>query len=115
MPVYREKLREILEKLKDRWNLTSLWQVVVILIVFALTGTTVLFLKRPLVAYFSPEGEQNTWFSVGYYVLIWPIYNIILLGYGYVLGQFSFFWEFEKKTYYRITKRFKKKELPVED
>ncbi len=73
------------------------------MVVFALTGTTVLLIKRPLVAYFSEDGEQNLWFSITYYILILPIYNVILLGYGFLLGQFSFFWEYEKRMLSRFS------------
>lgn len=79
------------------------------MVVFALTGTTVLVLKRPVVAYFSPDGEQNLWFSIIYYILILPVYNIILLGYAFLLGQFTFFWNFEKKSFSRLWRR--KKEV----
>lgn len=91
-----------ISKLKDRWQLKSAFQVVVILIIFACTGFTVLFLKQPIVAYFSPGNEQNIWFSIAYYILIFPIYNLILLVYGFIFGQFSFIWEFEKRTFRRI-------------
>lgn len=92
-----------IDKLKARWNLTSGFQVLIVLVVFACTGFTVLFLKRPVVAYFTTDGEQNTWFSIIYYVLILPIYNVILLFYGFIFGQFSFFWEFEKRMFHRMT------------
>ncbi|MEQ8580286.1 MAG: prolipoprotein diacylglyceryl transferase [Marinoscillum sp.] len=92
-----------LNRLQTRWNLKSGFQVVMVLIVFACTGFTVLFLKRPVVAFFTGDGEQNIWFSVVYYLLILPIYNIILLFYGFLFGQFRFFWEFEKRTFRRLT------------
>ncbi len=76
-----------------------------ILIVFACTGTTVMLLKRPVVAFFAGDGEQPLLFSILYYLLILPIYNVILLIYGFIFGQFSFFWEFEKRFIRRITGR----------
>ncbi len=89
--------------LQERWKLKSAFQVILILIAFACTGFTVLFLKRPIVSFFTSDGEQNIWFSVIYYILIFPIYNVILLIYGLLLGQFKFFWEFEKKTFRKLT------------
>lgn len=97
------------DKLKQRWNLQNTWQVVIILIVFACTGFTVLFLKRPLFAYWFPDGDKPIWASILYYILIFPIYNAFLLGYGFLFGQFEFFWNFEKKTFRRM---FGKKEQP---
>lgn len=98
----------ILDRLQQKWQLNSLGQVLVVLLVFAATGTTILFLKRPIVAYFTGDGG-NTWFTVAYYILILPIYNVFLLFYGFLFGQFSFFWEFEKKTWRRMTGKGKKK------
>ena len=96
-----------IKKLKSKWDIQSTWQFVIIMIVFACTGFTVLFIKKPIVAYFSPDGEQSTIFSVLYYILILPTYNAILLFYGFVFGQFSFFWAYEKRMINRF--RFRKK------
>jgi hypothetical protein len=94
-----------IDKLQQRWNLASPWQVMIILIVFACTGTTVLLLKRPLFAYWFPDGDKPLWASIVYYILILPIYNVFLLAYGFVFGQFKFFWEFEKRLFNRIFSR----------
>lgn len=91
-----------IEKLKSRWNLKSTTQVIIVLIVFACTGTTVLLIKRPLFAYWFPDGEKPLWASITYFILILPVYNVFLLFYGFVFGQFKFFWEFEKKFFKRI-------------
>ena len=93
-----------MDRLAKRWKVSPS-RVVVILIVFACTGFTVLFLKRPVVAWFTGEGEQPLLFSVLYYILILPVYNAILLVYGFVFGQFRFFWEFEKRFFRRLTGR----------
>lgn len=91
-----------MEKLKDRWKVKNTFQVVIILVVFACTGTTVALLARPLLqAFFSPA-EVPLWAKVLYYVLILPIYNIFLLFYGLLFGQFRFFWDFEKRFFTRL-------------
>jgi hypothetical protein len=91
-----------IDGLQQRWKLHSAWQVIIILIVFAFTGTTVLLIKRPLFAYWFPEGDKPLWASITYYVLIFPVYNIFLLAYGFIFGQFKFFWEFEKRFFNRM-------------
>jgi hypothetical protein len=91
-----------ISKLKSRWNLKSTTDVMIVLLVFALTGTTVLVIKRPLLSSLGEEVVDNIWFSVAYYILILPIYNIFLLFYGFLLGRFKFFWEFEKRFFNRI-------------
>ncbi len=76
-----------------------------ILLVFVCTGFTVMFLKRPLVAWAAGDGEQPALFTVLYYILILPVYNLFLLLYGALFGQFRFFWEFEKRFFTRIFRR----------
>ena len=88
-------------KLERRWKV-SRTQVFIILLVFTCTGFTVMFLKRPIVGFFAEGGEKSLLFSVIYYILILPIYNLILLVYGFIFGQFKFFWEFEKRFFKRI-------------
>jgi hypothetical protein len=91
-----------IEKLKIRWGLSRTGQVLVVLFVFACTGTTVLLLKRPLFAWWFPDGVWPLWATVLYYILILPVYNVFLLVYGALLGQFRFFWEFEKRFFRRL-------------
>lgn len=86
-----------IEKLKDRWKLKSAAQVVIVLIVFACTGFTILFIKKPLLTFLAGDQGNTTLASVLYYIFILPLYNVVLLGYGFLFGQFRFFWEFEKR------------------
>ncbi|HCM76564.1 MAG TPA: prolipoprotein diacylglyceryl transferase [Cytophagales bacterium] len=96
-----------MDKLQERWKVGSAFQVVIILIVFACTGFTVLFLKQPLLRILVGEGEMPLWISIVYYLLILPVYNILLLFYGLIFGQFSFFWSFEKRFIKRVLSIFK--------
>ncbi len=97
-----------MEKLKQRWKLGSTFQVIVVLLVFACTGFTILFIKKPILHFLAGAQGDSTIASVLYYLLILPLYNVILLAYGFLFGQFSFFWEFEKKFFNRIFGRPKK-------
>ncbi|MCB9164743.1 MAG: prolipoprotein diacylglyceryl transferase [Flavobacteriales bacterium] len=90
-----------IQRLGDRWAVGP-GRVIVILLVFACTGTTVLLLKRPVVAYFAGDGERSMLFSLLYYLLILPVYNVLLLLYGALFGQFRFFWAFEKRFFGRL-------------
>ena len=92
-----------IERLRHRWNLASPLQVIIVLIVFACTGFTILFLKKPLVQFLVGKQGDTVMVSILYYILILPLYNVILLGYGFLFGQFSFFWAFEKKIFKRLS------------
>ncbi|WP_339697871.1 DUF6787 family protein [Algoriphagus aquimarinus] len=94
-----------LQRLQTKWKLESLLQVVLVLVVFACTGFTILFIKNPILDFFGVEkgGFLNT---VLYLLLVLPLYQIILLIYGFILGQFKFFWEKEKQIFRRIASLF---------
>jgi len=104
---YLRATMSYLQLLKTKWNLKSTWQVLMVLVVFAFTGFTVMWLKEPVVGWIT-GGEQNMWLSILYYILILPIYNMILLFYGFIFGQFTFFWNFEKRFLARLSGKIKK-------
>ena len=89
------------KKLQERWNVSGS-RVFIILLVFACTGFTVMFLKNPFVDFIVGENDRSWWHSVVYFILILPVYNLFLLIYGFIFGQFTFFWEFEKRFFKRI-------------
>jgi len=94
-----------MEKLKDRWEVNSVGQVIVILIVFACTGFSVLFIKKPLFDLAGITSETSAWIRIPFYLLtILPAYQVLLLTYGFIFGQFRFFWNFEKKMLGRFKK-----------
>jgi len=97
-----------IQRLKTKWNLESTFQVVIILIVFACTGTTVMLIKHPVMEFLAGEEGNSTLGTILYYLFILPLYNVLLLGYGFVFGQFNFFWQFEKRFFQRITSKIKK-------
>ena len=100
-----------LQRLQTKWKLDSLFQVVMVLVVFACTGFTILFIKNPILDFFGVErgGGQGFLNTVLYLLLVLPLYQIILLIYGFIFGQFKFFWEKEKLIFRRIGKLFSKR------
>ena len=96
-----------LQKLQRRWNVKNIWQVFAILLCFALTGTTIVWLMKPLLRFLFGN-EIPLWAKMAYYILILPIYNLVLLFYGLIFGQFNFFLEFEKRFFKRIASLFRK-------
>jgi hypothetical protein len=99
-----------LEKLKGKWGLSSLFQVIMILIVFSLTGMTVVLIRPVIFSWFGFD-DQTKFItkSITYLLLIFPMYQMLILVFGALLGQFSFFWEKEKKLFLAIVKPFQSK------
>lgn len=98
-----------MNKLKQRWGIEHNWQVIVIIIVFAITGSTASFIGKPILAFLNITPETFT--TLGYWVvrivLLFIMYQIMLVSFGWLFGQHKFFWTFEKKMLRRIgLKRF---------
>lgn len=97
------------EKLKDRWQLKSGLQVLLVLLTFSCTGFSVLFLKKPLYDLVGITEATPLWLRAGFYSLaILPVYQLLLLAWGFVFGQFRFFWNFEKRMFDRIGSYFRR-------
>ena len=88
-----------MEKLKERWGLTSNRQLVVILLVFAITGSTAAKLAAPVTAMLGIT-PQHEW--PARILFLFPIYQVLLVVIGWIFGQFEFFWAFEKKMLSRL-------------
>ncbi|MCW2120092.1 DUF6787 family protein [Flavobacterium sp. 7A] len=87
-----------MKKLKERWGIESNIQLTIIFIVFAITGSTSAWLSRYACDWL---GLTKTNLGLVYtpvrLILIFPIYQILLVLIGLLFGQFKFFWTFEKK------------------
>ena len=98
-----------IKKLQERWGLNSLGQVIVILIVFACTGMTSLYVKEALYWVAGISDETPSWIRITYRVFAtFVAYQFLLLAYGWIFGQFKFFWEFEKRFFNRMIGKGKK-------
>lgn len=84
---------------KKRWNIKSNWQVFVIIVVFAITGSTAAYLSKPFLSLFGIVRDTTSGWIYWplYIILIFPIYQVLLVFFGFVFRQFDFFWAFEKK------------------
>ncbi|MDT0690558.1 diacylglyceryl transferase [Salegentibacter sp. F188] len=93
-----------MEKLKKHWGIDSNWQILVILVVFAVTGSSSAKLAGPLVEFIGIHKENSHWLIYWSLrlLLIFPIYQVLLVSFGWLFGQFQFFWTFEKKMLSRL-------------
>ncbi len=93
-----------MQEIKKKWNIKSKRQLIVILVVFAITGSTSAWVSKPILQFFEISIQNNGLliYILAYVFIIFPVYQILLLLIGYLLGQFAFFWEFEKKMLSKI-------------
>lgn len=93
--------------LKQRWGIETNYQLTIILIVFAITGSASAWLSKPFCFWLGITKEDlGYWFTPVRLLLIFPIYQVLLVLIGFLLGQFKFFWTFEKKMLKRLGLRF---------
>ena len=93
----------MIEKLKQRWNVKNGWDVLIILLVFACTGFSILYIKKGLFTVIGLDETAASWLRwTANILIILPLYQVVLLAWGWIWGKFSFFWEFEKRMFRRI-------------
>lgn len=94
----------MLEKLKERWEISSNWSLVAILIVFAINGSFAAWVAKPITTFLgiSPETMYPWLYWALRILLVFPIYQLTLPIVGWLFGQFQFFWTFEKKFLSRL-------------
>jgi hypothetical protein len=89
--------------LKQRWGIQSNLQFAIIFVVFAITGSASAWLSKPFCSLLGIIKEDlNFWFTPVRLLLIFPIYQVLLVLIGFLFGQYKFFWAFEKKILKRM-------------
>ena len=96
--------------LRKRWNIESNTQVLLILLVFAITGSTTVYLKKLLFDFIGITAASSLWIKIPVYlVVVLSIYNALLLVFGFIFGQYRFFLRFEKKFFARFIPKRKRR------
>lgn len=88
---------------KNRWNIESNFQLLVIIFVFSITGSGSLWVKKQIFGFI--EFDDSLPFALRLILailIITPIYQVLLILIGALMGQFRFFWAFEKKMIQRF-------------
>ena len=92
-----------MNKLKQRWGVKTNLQLTIIFIVFAITGSASAWLSKPFCLWLGITNEDlGYWFTPVRLLLIFPIYQVLLVSIGFLFGQFKFFWALEKKMLKRM-------------
>jgi hypothetical protein len=96
---------KVLSRIKERWGISNNWQILIIFLVFGITGSTSVKIAAPILDYLGIHKTLNPWIYWPVRILaIFPVYQVLLLVIGTLFGQFRFFWNFEKKMFGRFFK-----------
>ena len=97
-------------KLKKHWGISSDLQVVHILVVFAVTGFSTLFVHNYIDHLLGIEEDDSFWLKlVVFIIIILPLFNMLLFFWGVVLGQRKFVTRFIKVKLNLLFKVFRSK------
>ena len=93
-----------IKKLQHKWVVNARWELIRIFIVFGITGSSSFFVGRPIIKLLgvSIENLGPVLYWVIFCVLSLIFYQILLVFWGWLFGQFEFFWDFEKKMLKRL-------------
>ena len=102
-----------MKSFKEKWGITSNFQLAIILLVFSITGSVAVWVAKPVLDLVGLDKEAlSPWvFWPIRIFIIFPIYQVLIVLIGAIFGQFKFFWAFEKKMLVRLGfKQFKDRE-----
>ena len=93
----------MLEKTRKFFKTKTYLQLFLIFLVFAVSGSLSVIVSEPVVKYIGLEIIDNVVLkTIVRIIIIFPLYQVILLIIGTIFGQFKYFWEFEKKFWKRF-------------
>jgi hypothetical protein len=105
---FLQTLKGVGEKIKERWEIQSYWQMTVIFIVFGVTGSSAVKIAAPVLEAFGINDDMSAFvYWPLRIIIIFPVYQVLLIVFGWLFGEFDFFWKIEKKMLARFA--FKKK------
>ena len=88
----------MIEKLINLFKVKSLKQLVIVFLVFSITGSLSVVLGEPIINFFFEDGfENNLYFWIVRIIIIFPLYQILLIIIGTIFGEFRYFWRIEIK------------------
>ena len=93
-----------MNRLKEIFRVGSTYQLIIVFIVFGITGSLSLILSEYISSLYN---SNNIFMSM---VLILLTYQVLLIIIGSMFGQFQYFWAMEKKIFRRLSvlKKFSK-------
>jgi hypothetical protein len=87
-----------INRLKKKWNIERNVDFFMIMLVFSLAGMMIVYERRPLFHILGITAATPFWIKcLAWLTIVFPTYQINLIIFGFLLGQFSFFWKKEKQ------------------
>ena len=96
----------IFKTLNKVFKTKSKYQLFIVFLVFGLSGSLSVLVSKPIIALLKIDQYIDSYIVelILRILIIFPIYQIILLFVGTIFGQFNYFWKFQKKFFRKFSK-----------
>lgn len=96
----------IFKTLNKVFKTKSKYQLFIVFLVFGLSGSLSVLVSKPIIALLKIDQYIDSYIVelILRILIIFPIYQIILLFVGTIFGQFNYFWKFQKKFFQKFSK-----------
>lgn len=94
----------MLQKIIDKFHAESFKHLIIIFLVFALSGSASLLMSSSILTAINLKELINFYplYLLVRIILLIPIYQLVLIIIATVFGEFRYFWNFEKKFFKRL-------------
>ena len=94
----------MIDKLVKKFEANSIQHLIIIFIIFALSGSGSIFISSPILTILKLERLISFYplYLIVRIILIVPIYQLLLILVASLFGQFNYFWKFEKRFLQRL-------------
>ena len=90
----------MLQKLKNKWGVENNFQIVIIFIVFAVTGSVAAKISGPITAYFELDNVHSLLYWPIRLLIVFPVYQLMLVFFGLSSGVIVSIFTFQKNKFY---------------
>ena len=88
---------KFIQRMKTKYNVETTFELCAILAVFSLAGMAIILVRKPIFHWLGITGTTPFILKfLAWLAVVFPTYQINLLIFGFLFGQFHFFWEREK-------------------
>ena len=84
------------ENLKKKWGIESFFQLIIIFIVFAITGSVAAKMSDPITTYLNLDTLPGLFYWPIRILIVFPVYQILLVWFGFVFGALVSIITFQK-------------------
>ena len=97
----------MINKLKKIFKATSNWHLLIIFLVFGISGSLSVIVSEPIIKTLKINEliDDYVLYLIIRILIIFPVYQIVLLFVGTLFGQYKYFLDFEKKMLIRFKKK----------